>query len=333
MLRTTAILIGDALLCVLAAGCHCHVAREHQAGRGQGIPDDLIKQADATKRAEWYPAVDKLGALARGDPSTRRVVWSGARVNSVGVKFAEIPPGAFVMGPSAIAGGTVALWHPQRARNAHTVEITKEFFISVTEVTNAQFELLFPEHEPHPRSPLPDCPVIGVSWEETVEFCKRLSEREGARYRLPTEAEWEYACRAGSTTEFCFGDDPALLEEYAWYGRYHDNAARVASLKPNAWGLYDMHGNALEWTSDWYRADTYALRATPEAVIRDPLGPASGSGHVLRGGDWRAWEPSALRSSKRATLPLFPSSIELLDSEFPMSHEVTGFRIVREGEK
>lgn len=294
------------------------------------IPDDLVKRASAVERDEWYPAVERLGALARRDELTRRTVWERARVNSVGMKFAEIKPGTFVMGPSAMPGGKVALWHPDQARNAHRVEITRGFFISVTEVTNAQFSLLFPDHKPPSRSPLPDSPATGVTWEQAVEFCQLLSEREGARYRLPTEAEWEYACRAGSTTTFCFGDDPALLEEYAWYGKSHENAAPVASLKPNAWGLYDMHGNALEWTADWYGTDTYRFRATAESAIRDPQGPATGSRRVMRGGDWRCWEPSALTSSKRTTIPILPLYIELFDPKFPKSHEVTGLRIVRE---
>jgi len=306
------------------------VAADAQPTTAVLVPDDLVKRANSAARDEWYAAVEQLGALARTDEPTRAAVWSRARVNSVGMKFAEVRPGVFVMGPSAMLGGKVALWHPDQARNAHRVEITRGFFISITEVTNAQFALLFPEHELPPRSPLPDSPATGVTWDQAVEFCTLLSEREGARYRLPTEAEWEYACRAGSTTTFCFGDDPALLDEYAWYGKYHDKAAPVASLKPNAWGLYDMHGNALEWTSDWYGVDTDRFRATAEAAIRDPQGPASGSRRVLRGGDWRCWEPSALASSKRTTLSMLPLYIELFDPKFPKSHEVTGFRIVRE---
>lgn len=294
------------------------------------LPAELIDRANGGARDDWYPAVVELGALARTDEPTRAAVWSRARVNSLGIKFAQVAPGTFVMGPSAMPGGKIAFWHPDQGHTVQHVEITKGLCISVTEVTNAQFMLVFPDHKSPPRSPLPESPATGVTWEQAAEFCRLLSERERARYRLPTEAEWEYACRAASSTAFCFGNDPNLLSEYSWYGRAHENAAPVGSLKPNAWGLYDMHGNALEWTADWYREDAYVCRDTAQTVIRDPQGPATGSRRVLRGGDWRCWEPSALTSSKRTTISRFPLYIELFDAKFPKSHEVTGFRVVRE---
>ena len=120
-----------------------------------------------------------------------------------------------------------------------------------------------------------DYPASYVNWPDAVEFCRKLSEKEGLEYRLPTEAEWEYACRAGTTTAYSFGDDASELGEYAWYkenawgaGQKHPHT--VGQKKPNPWGLYDMHGNVWEWCSDW-RGD-YSSES-----VTDPAGPSSGS--------------------------------------------------------
>ena len=142
-------------------------------------------------------------------------------------------------------------------------------------------------------------PVVNVSWNDAVEFCKWLSKKEGKTYRLPTEAEWEYACRAGTTTRYYSGDDPETL---AKVGNVADAAAKakfpdwkytikandgyvftapVGKFKPNAFGLYDMHGNAWQWCADWYGAEYYAT-----SPADDPTGPDSGYGRVLRGGSW-----------------------------------------------
>ena len=124
-------------------------------------------------------------------------------------------------------------------------------------------------------------PVVGITWENAAAYCQWLSEQTGEQYRLPTEAQWEYACRAGSGAEYCFGSDAGQLGDYAWYrknaeGRLHD----VGQKQPNAWGLYDMHGNVWEWVEDWY--DVYS----DDAQV-DPSGPESGSSRVFRGGGWR----------------------------------------------
>ena len=142
-------------------------------------------------------------------------------------------------------------------------------------------------------------PVEMVSWLEAMEFCRRLSTRDGQTYRLPTDAEMEYACRAGSTTRYCFGDDESQLVEYAWFvnnsgvdlihvRNLSDHLAAkgcrphpVRGKKPNAWGLYDMHGNVWEWCGDLYDKDYYAKSPTDY-----PTGPATGSRRVFRGGSW-----------------------------------------------
>ncbi len=142
-------------------------------------------------------------------------------------------------------------------------------------------------------------PVVNVSWNDAVAFCKWLSRKEGKTYRLPTEAEWEYACRAGTTTRYYNGDDPETLAKVGnvadaalkakfpdWQYTIKANdgyvfTAPVGSFKPNAFGLYDMHGNAWQWCSDWYGAEYYA-----RSPIDDPTGPDSGAVRVLRGGSW-----------------------------------------------
>jgi formylglycine-generating enzyme required for sulfatase activity len=159
-----------------------------------------------------------------------------------------------------------------------------------------------------------DHPVVNVSWKDAEAFCAWLGKKEGKTYRLPTEAEWEYACRAGMKTRYSSGDDPETL---AKVGNITDAAYKatfpgdksaikasdgyvftspVGSYQPNAFGLFDMHGNAWQWCSDWYDKKSYAKSTTD-----DPTGPASGFDHVLRGGSWRDW-PLTTRSASRAWL-------------------------------
>jgi formylglycine-generating enzyme required for sulfatase activity len=180
------------------------------------------------------------------------------------------------------------------------VEITKPFYIGVYEVTQEEFEKVMgrnPSHfssggeggksfngsEPKRR------PVENVSWEDAAEFCAKLSnlprEKQARRvYRLPTEAEWEYACRAGSQTAFSFGEGSHKLDEFAWYATNSGRATHpVGEKRPNAWGLYDMHGNVSEWCADRY--DPVYYQQSPK---RDPLGPSAAPlpFRVLRGGSW-----------------------------------------------
>jgi formylglycine-generating enzyme required for sulfatase activity len=138
-----------------------------------------------------------------------------------------------------------------------------------------------------------DCPVDTVSWFDAQAFIAQLNKVEGRKkYRLPTEAEWEYACRAGSTTRFCFGNYSPELEEYAWYIANSERTTHpVGQKRPNAWGLYDMHGNVWEWCQDW--SGDY-----PEGPISDPTGAASGQARVLRGGTWLS-DTDYLRSAGR----------------------------------
>ena len=145
-------------------------------------------------------------------------------------------------------------------------------------------------------------PVVNVSWNDAIQFCQWLSKKEGKTYRLPTEAEWEYACRAGTTTRFSFGDDPANMADF---GNFADPRGKppgtvltteVGSLKPNAWGLFDMHGNVLEWCSDWYKPIYYA-----DSPADDPVGQKIGTTRVVRGGGW-GFDPAFGRCARRGRI-------------------------------
>jgi len=191
--------------------------------------------------------------------------------NPIGMKLNPIPPGEFMMGSPASEEGRGS------DETQHRVKITKPFYLSAHEVTQAQYERVMGNN---PSSSKGDTkPVEKVSWHDAVAFCGKLSEREGVEYRLPTEAEWEYACRAGTSTAYSFGDDASGLGEYAWY---RDNSSGtthpVGEKLPNAWGLYDMHGNVFEWCQDWY-GPYESLQ-----VVSDPAGAVSGNRRVLRGG-------------------------------------------------
>jgi formylglycine-generating enzyme required for sulfatase activity len=134
----------------------------------------------------------------------------------------------------------------------------------------------------------PQHPVESVKWDEAVRFCNELSalpdeKKEGRTYRLLTEAEWEYACRARSTTRYSFGESDLSLGEYAWFGDFLGSPSPVGQKRPNAWGLFDMHGNVCEWCADWFESEYYA-----KSPLDDPQGPPTGTARVYRGGDCHA---------------------------------------------
>lgn len=177
-------------------------------------------------------------------------------------------------------------------RKGHTVQLTRPFFLGKTEVTRAQWEAMMGDNPPDAEAY--DMPVTPVAWKDAMEFCRKLSLKARREIRLPTEAEWEYACRSGSTSQWCFGDHEYELLDYAWYAENSDGKAHpVGGKYPNSWGLYDMHGNVWEWCADWYGGYRY-----PPRKEVDPIGPTGGPGHVLRGGSWTSG-PSELRSAAR----------------------------------
>jgi len=182
----------------------------------------------------------------------------------VTMKLVLIRPGKFMMG---------------EGEYRHEVTISKPFYMGVTEVTQAQYEAVMGKNPSYYKGATN--PVDQVSWDDATEFCKKLSEKIRQAVRLPTEAEWEYACRAGTQTAFSFGDDPSALGDYAWWdGNSGATTHPVGQKRPNAWGLYDMHGNVWEWCADWFGE-------YPKGPVTDPSGPATGSDiRVVRGGSW-----------------------------------------------
>jgi len=215
--------------------------------------------------------------------------------NSIGMKLVLIPKGTFMMGsPESEVRIADAI--------QHEVTISKDYYLGVYEVTQAQYEKMMGKNPSrfqgdNLREDSANHPVEQVSWEDAIEFCKKLSDlpeekKAGRVYRLPTEAEWEYACRAGSKTAYSFGESAKSLSEYAWSGENANSQTHpVQEKKPNAWGLYDMHGNVSEWCSDWYGEYN-------KAAVSDPTGPKVGSLRVFRGGGWR-FEAAVCRSAVR----------------------------------
>jgi formylglycine-generating enzyme required for sulfatase activity len=194
--------------------------------------------------------------------------WPATK-NTIGMQFKLLPGGTFTMGESS--------------GNAHQVTLTKAFELGVYELTQEEYERVMGTNPSDYKGP--QNAVENVSWDDAVEFCRKLSampaeQSAGYLYRLPTEAEWEYACRAGTTTEYSFGDSDSRLGDYAWNNKNSgDTAHPVGGKKPNPWGLYDMYGNVYEWCQDWY--GDY-----PSGSLTDPTGASSGSHRVARGGSW-----------------------------------------------
>ncbi len=204
--------------------------------------------------------------------------------HGVSMKLVRIPAGKLMMGSPEAEEGR------DDDEDQHEVTISKPFYMGVTAVTQAQYAAVMGENPSEFKGEAN--PVESVSWDEAVEFCKKLSEKTGRMVRLPTEAEWEYACRAATKTAYPFGGDDADLENYAWYDGNSDGATHpVGQKKPNAWDLYDMHGNVWEWCADWY--EDY-----PDGAATDPQGPESGTDRVRRGGSWED-SPDHCRSAYR----------------------------------
>jgi formylglycine-generating enzyme required for sulfatase activity len=202
--------------------------------------------------------------------------------NYIGMRFKLVSPGKFA-----------------RSKNLynHEVHITKPFYLGVYEVTQSEYQQVmagveqnkgdakFPAFYESPWKgkehvmEVVNFPATYVSWNDANEFCRRLSVIDGRKYSLPTEAQWEYACRSGTDTTYSFGSDYSQLGEYAWFGENSNNRVHVVGQKkPNAWGFYDMHGNVWEWCEDWF--GDYPI----EPNLFDPNGPAVGEARVYRGG-------------------------------------------------
>ena len=239
--------------------------------------------------------------------------------NSLGMEFVLIQPGTFIMGSPKD--------EPYRhdTEVQHKVTITRPFYMQDTEVTVIQWEALMGRKFFGSRTAEANRPMVKVSWHDCMDFIKKLNGLNEGTYRLPTEAEWEYACRAGSSTAYSWGKtiecDKAMfsnntlkslkcVEYVESKGLGVDRPAPVKSYHPNAWGLYDMHGNVWEWCQDWYGA-------YPPGPVTDPAGSNSGPGKVRRGGSWFKYGFSC-RSANRAY------------AHEASRFQTTGFRLVRE---
>ncbi len=243
--------------------------------------------------------------------------------DSIGQTMVPIQPGTFIMGAGDGPPRSEEQWKERDwdESPAHKVTISRPYFLSAHEVTNAQYEQFDPKHKEFRGkfgvSRGDDEPVTFVGWQDAVDFCQWLSKKEGRTYRLPTEAEWEYACRAGTTTKFSTGDTLSPKQAnigVAADGKKKEATLPVGSFAADAWGLFDMHGNVAEWCSDWH--GPYVAREQT-----DPVGRASGMSRVVRGGSyavasWQDDNAHFCRSANRGG--------HLPDD----ANRMTGFRVV-----
>jgi formylglycine-generating enzyme required for sulfatase activity len=212
--------------------------------------------------------------------------------NGIGMKFVWVPPGTFLMGSPEGEKG--------RGENEtqHKVTLTRGFYMGVHLVTHEQWKTVMGT-TPGRHDRKKDLPVETVSWDDCQGFLKKLREKDGKTYRLPTEAEWEYACRAGTTTPYSFG--VALSTRQANFGKFKKGASPLATTPvgrypPNAWGLYDMHGNLWEWCQDWFGE-------YPRKAVVDPKGNERGVERVLRGGSWNDLAKSCRSANRHSFEP------------------------------
>ncbi|MGD8562147.1 MAG: formylglycine-generating enzyme family protein [Desulfarculaceae bacterium] len=265
----------------------------------------------------WLAALTLILALSPvpvwGGPAPRKTT------NALGMEFVLIPAGSFLMGSPTGEPGR------NEDETQHQVTISKPFYMQTTEVTRRQWWQVMGRSFFGGRRGRPDMPVARVSWKEVKEFIQKLNQRGQGVYRLPTEAEWEYACRAGTTTAYSFGQkitcsqamfannhlrDDGCMEHCQRRGIKADRPAPVKSFPPNPWGLYDMHGNLWEWCSDRYGP-------YPKGPVTDPQGGDEATSRIRRGGSFFG-DAAALRCANRNYA--YPS----------VRYRTLGFRLVRQ---
>ena len=265
------------------------------------VAQELLAQAEILMASDpQMPALrEKVKAMPLPKETTLQIA------PKVTLKLVLIPAGKFNMGSPDGEKDRSTDEGPQ-----HEVTISKPFYMAATELTQEQFGVFM---WPNPSSFVdPTRPLDQVSYDDAIEYCKKATAKTGKTFRLPTEAEWEYACRAGGKTRFDYGDDDSVLADHAWYKENGDSKTQpVGQKKANAWGLYDMHGNVWEWCAD-YHGDYDA-----KANNTDPQGPATGTSRLLRGGSWRC-DPRLCRSAYR-----FINTPDLRCTDF-------GFRVIVE---
>ena len=269
------------------------------------LPDQFVEQDDARFVFEeladgphtvFAQAVDDKGAGSRWVSSRFEYEYPEPRITDVlpggaTMEFVFIPSGTFTMGSPSSESGRSENEGPQ-----HEVALSKGFYLGKYEVTQAQWQAVMGTTPWFGKDNVQigsGYPATYVSWNDVQTFLEKLNDAAGnATFRLPTEAEWEYACRAGTTTRWSFGDDAGRLKDYAVYQEnYLDEANKhphkVGCKLPNPWGLFDMHGNVWEWCSDWYDEGDYA-----KSPSRDLIGPRSGTLRMVRGGAWTLYNAS-----------------------------------------
>jgi len=235
--------------------------------------------------------------------SCKRISISTLTEPVLGMEFIHIRRGSFQMGNYENDNGIASL---------HKVKLSKDFWIGKTEVTQDQWFKIMGNEEIHPNKPSPfrglnpNYPVVSVSYLDIEIFLEKLNElAEGFKFRIPTEAEWEYACRAGTKTPFSYGSylvdtlanyNAKIPSQYSVPGMFLGHPKPVGSYPVNQWGLHDMHGNVWEWVSDWYAPYS-------KNKVIDPSGPTSGKEKVIRGGSWYYGAENAKSSHRRIHTP------------------------------
>ncbi|HOZ45101.1 MAG TPA: formylglycine-generating enzyme family protein [Candidatus Hydrogenedentes bacterium] len=245
----------------------------------------LLLPACGMRKAERPDSPPKA---APSSPEASGPPQPGETRTFAGIEFVWVPPGEFLMGATKTPEDLFRLyqgdlrWYANEVPR-HPVAITKGFWLGKYEITQAQWQKVMGSN---PSGTDPECPVDKISWDDCQTFVAELHTRTNEPFRLPTEAEWEYACRAGGTTEFHFGDGKADLRKYAWFSANSGGQSHpVGKKEPNAWNLHDMHGNVWEFCQDWCDRAYYA-----KSPKEDPQGPESGEYRMLRGGSFKRSE-------------------------------------------
>ncbi len=285
------IAIGAGLLGLVAAGMFL-IVRYYEIKKTK-------HEADQAEIAAEKARAERESSNGSSPPKEPKLKPGDSLTNSLGMKFAWIPPGNFVMGSPVTEEGR------NGDETQHKVTLTKGFFLGIYPVTQAVWKKVLGNNPS--RFQGDDFPVENVTWNDCQQFLRKLSAIEGHPYRLPTEAEWEYACRAGTITPFSFGE--TISTEQVNYngnfpyakgkkGVYREKTTPIGSFPANAWGLFDMHGNVWEWCSDWY--GDY-----PQGEIIDPEGPFTGTQRSLRGGAFSNSAAYVRSASRDKDLPTY----------------------------